>query len=272
MFSTSSTPSLSNGPLSWNFSNYGVLVCGASQGIGAAIATFFLKSNAKVFLVARNEAKLREVAKRSGREENAVCIVLDLMQFEEMELKLKAIGKEEISILVNNAGGPKAGPLLSANPEQFLDGVKTHLLASQKLTQLFVPKMRERKYGRIINIISTSVKSPIPNLGVSNTIRAAMAAWSKSLSLELTRDGITINNILPGYTETERLHQLAAHSAKDQGREVSDILDQWKKAVPAGRFAKPEEIAEVVGFLASPSASYISGVSLPVDGGRTLAY
>jgi len=172
-----------------------------------------------------------------------------------------------VEILINNAGGPPGGPLLEASPEDFLVAFGRHVLASHTLAQFLVPGMIEQGYGRIINIISTSVREPIPNLGLSNTIRGAMASWSKSLSRELPA-GITINNVLPGFTDTERLGGLREAVAQRTGSSTDDVLKGWIAQVPEGRLAEASEPAAAIAFLASPAAAYIRGVSLPVDGGR----
>jgi len=174
-----------------------------------------------------------------------------------------------VHILVNNTGGPPAGLAVDASFEQFLQAFNNHLLCNQALVQAVVPGMRRLRYGRIINIISTSVKQPIPGLGVSNTIRAAVANWAKTLATELGPDGITVNNVLPGMTETERLRSLIATRAAQSNRTEADVSQSMKDEIPLRRFAVPAEIAAAVAFLASPAASYINGINLPVDGGRT---
>ena len=170
---------------------------------------------------------------------------------------------------MNNSGCPKGGPLLDAEDSNFEMGLKAHILSAQKVLKVLVPMMKEKGQGRLINIISTSVKIPIPNLGVSNTIRGAVASWSKTLSSELGPHNITVNNVLPGYTSTDRLEALVEGAGKRLDKTTEEIHKMWKAKVPMGRFAKPEEVAAAVCFLASEEASYISGVSLQVDGGRT---
>jgi len=174
-----------------------------------------------------------------------------------------------VEILLNNTGGPPAGPIVEADPEAFLAGFSAHLICNQVLAQTLLPGMKAAAYGRIINIISTSVKQPIRGLGVSNTIRGAVASWAKTLAGELAPFGITVNNVLPGATATERLRSLIQSKARAAGISDDEIERQLKSEIPMGRFAGPEEIAAAAGFLATPAAGYITGISLPVDGGRT---
>ena len=172
-------------------------------------------------------------------------------------------------ILINNTGGPKGGPIFSAEVNEFTQAFSNHLVCNQILVQNVVPGMKEAGYGRIINIISTSVKQPIDGLGVSNTIRGAVASWSKTLANELGPFGITVNNVLPGFTATDRLEDIIGNAAKRFGGSEEEASKFMKNLVPARRFAEPSEIANAVAFLASEAASYINGINLPVDGGRT---
>ena len=226
---------------------------------------------AKLVLLARNQSKLSAVRDSLPRASEHHLLVPDLGNSVELSERLMNLVKEisPIEILVCNAGGPKAGPVLEADPESFMTAFRTHVVANQILVQKLVPFMKERGYGRIINIISTSVKIPIPNLGVSNTIRGAVASWAKTLANELGVYGITVNNVLPGYTATERLEVLKENTGKRLNQSVSAVEEMWKASIPLQRFADPRETAQAVAFLASPQASYISGVNLPVDGGRT---
>jgi 3-oxoacyl-[acyl-carrier protein] reductase len=172
-------------------------------------------------------------------------------------------------VLINNTGGPKAGEAISADTAEYLRAFSNHLICNQILVQAVVDGMTKAGYGRIINIISTSVKQPLRGLGVSNTIRGAVASWAKTLATELGMFGITVNNVLPGATKTERLFSLFRTKAEASGRKLEEIEAEWLKEIPAGRFAEPEELANAVAFLASPLASYINGINVPVDGGRT---
>jgi 3-oxoacyl-[acyl-carrier protein] reductase len=187
--------------------------------------------------------------------------------FEREEWWLAAQGA--LHILVNNTAGPPGGPAHAADPEAYLAVFRQHLVAGQVLVQAVLPGMRAARWGRIVNIISTSVKEPIANLGVSNTVRGAVAAWAKTLAGELGPDGITVNNVLPGYTRTQRLEQILAERAAATGKPPQAIADAMLATVPAGRFAEAAEIAAAVAFLCSPEAGYVNGVNLPVDGGRT---
>ncbi|MFQ5968275.1 MAG: SDR family oxidoreductase, partial [Acidimicrobiia bacterium] len=173
-----------------------------------------------------------------------------------------------IVVLVNNTGGPPPGPAYEAEPESFAAGFELHLLANQGLVQTLLPGMMEEGYARIVNIISSSVITPIPNLGVSNTVRGAVAQWGKTLAAELAPHGITVNNILPGSIETERLRAFMSSLAEATNRTPAEVEERTLAAIPAGRLGQPSEIGEVVAFLASPAASYVTGVNLPVDGGR----
>lgn len=253
--------------------NKNAIVCGSTQGMGKATAVEFAKAGANVTLVARNEASLKKVLdtlpKAKGQKHN--YIAADFQKPEVLEKKIKEYisNNPPVHILVNNSGGPGPKPISQANPDEFETAFRMHVICDQILVKAVVEGMKKEKYGRIINIISTSVKEPIKDLGVSNTIRAAVASWAKTLSLELAPFGITVNNILPGATKTERLTSLLEARTKSAGVSMYGAETEWLSKIPAGRFAEPEEIAYVITFLASPLASYVNGVSLPVDGGRT---
>ena len=249
------------------------VVCGSTQGIGKAVAIELAKLGCSVTLVARNEAALEDVLKgldqSHGQEHDMVVADFSKPEIVKEEINRYMRSNHKVHILINNTGGPPAGSTIDASPEAFVNAFSAHLICNQHLTQALVPSMREAGYGRIINIISTSVKVPIPGLGVSNTIRGAVASWAKTLSRELGPDGITVNNVLPGLTETARLTSLIKTRAKNAGITEDEQITLMKSTVPAKRFAKASEVAQAVAFLASPAASYINGINLPVDGGST---
>ena len=255
--------------ISQSLSGHRALICGASVGIGRATAITLAEQGADCIILARRLEQLQavkhEIESIGG---TASIIVGDLDQREEV---LKNITTElqqgPISILINNTGGPKSGPLIETSEEALLHAFSRHVLSAHRLTQILLPGMIANDYGRIINVLSTSVYEPIPNLGVSNTTRGAMASWAKSIAKELP-PRITINNVLPGFTDTERLHTLQKNRANNTGTSIDAIQEAWLSAVPEGRFATAMEIAATIAFLASPAAEYIRGVSLPVDGGR----
>tara|TARA_B100001121_G_scaffold300205_1_gene309800 strand:- start:490 stop:1275 length:786 start_codon:yes stop_codon:yes gene_type:complete len=245
------------------------IVCGASRGIGAACAKSLAELGCSVVLLARNYDAMESLIKELPGSNHEVLAV-DLGDPDSLTKAVSGlVDRRPVNILINNSGGPKAGPLLEASERIFVEGLQNHVLASQLLVNLCLEGMKTTQYGRIIQIISTSVKAPIPNLGVSNTIRGAVASWSKSLSNELGQYGITVNNVLPGYTNTERLQELIKSASSRQGISENKIIETWKDKVPLGRFAEAEEVANAVTFLASPGAAYITGINLPVDGGRT---
>ena len=246
------------------------LICGASRGIGAATARIMAKAGANVILASRSENQLNTLLSEISSLGEGVhqILVLDLEDTDSLEGRIQPIlDQGPIHILVNNAGGPPGGPLLDASVEELAQPFTRHLHAAHTLVKLLTPGMIIADYGRIIQIVSTSVREPIPNLGVSNTLRGAMASWAKSLSREL-HPSITINNVLPGFTDTERLGSLAQSIHERTGKSVEAIHDGWMSQVPIERLIDPLETASVIAFLASPAAGAIRGVSLPVDGGR----
>ncbi len=246
------------------------LVCGASRGIGRATAETLAAQGARVILLARDAAALESVRAGLAGDGHATLVVdLDdpAAAAERVAGQLRASGP--VNILVNNTGGPPAGPLHQAESDALEDTFRRHVVAAQALLKAALPGMLESGYGRVINVISTSVKEPIPGLGVSNTIRAAMANWAKTLSGELGAAGITVNNVLPGFTRTDRLTSLIAARAEARGVDVSVIEEEALAKIPMGRFAEAGEIAAAIAFLASPAGAYINGINLPVDGGRT---
>lgn len=251
------------------------LVCGASRGIGKACALGLAAQGASVVLVARSEEQLQAVANEldasQGQQHGVVAVDMN----REVEL-ISAVNNcvekgGPIHILVNNTAGPAAGTLSDCTVDALVQAFAAHVLTAQRLTKILVPGMEQQQYGRVINIISTSVKQPIEGLGVSNTIRGAMASWSKTLATELASRGITVNNVLPGATETERLEAIIAKNAQVKGLAEEIVRRHMTSEIPLGRFAQPHEIANAVVFLASPAASYITGTSILVDGGRTRA-
>ena len=233
------------------------LVCGGTSGIGKAAAISLSECGAEVVILSRS----------ASGENTLTC---DLEDLDSLTISVtKEIEKNgNFEILINNSGGPPSGPLIEATPHDFEKAFRRHVLASQTLVQLILPGMKTANYGRIINIISTSVKEPIPGLGVSNTIRGAMASWSKTMSKELP-PSITINNVLPGFTNTERLTELKKTLSEQKGISQEEVENAWLLTVPEGRLADPSELGKVVAFLSSPAASFVRGTSIPVDGGRT---
>ncbi|MFZ2898476.1 MAG: SDR family oxidoreductase [Saprospiraceae bacterium] len=255
-----------------NLLNKNALVCGSSKGIGRAIAIELAELGANVTLVARDAEKLTQVRSLLDRSKGQQhdFLVADFSNSHDLHRKVTGLASEKtIHILINNTGGPPGGPTLEADSKAFLLAFHSHLICNHLLVQAVVKGMVQDGYGRIINIISTSVKQPLDNLGVSNTIRAAVANWAKTLANELAPYGITVNNILPGATHTDRLQDIILNRAQKTDQTVHEIMDEMKAEIPMGRFAAPAEIAYAAGFLASPAAAYITGINLPVDGGRT---
>lgn len=255
-----------------NLSNKTALVCGASQGLGAAVAKELALLGANVMVLARNETRLQQVVAqldtRLGQQH--AYIVADTTNPGALLEKLNAFlsAGNTIHILVNNSGGPAAGPLLETASSALEEAFQSHLVTSHLLAQAIVPGMKKAGYGRIINIVSTSVKQPINGLGISNTVRAAVANWAKTLANEIAAYGITVNNVLPGYTNTDRLDYLFTKQAGQAACSKEEILQKTIALIPAGRIGEPEEFGAAVAFLCSPAAAYINGINLPVDGGR----
>ncbi len=248
------------------------LVGGSSQGIGLGIAQALAKAGASCLLLARHPGRLEEALATLDRSEGQdhQWIAADFADPHSVPDQVeKAIQGRNPTILINNTGGPPAGPLVEASVEAFRQAFEQHLVVNHLLVQLLLPFMKNEQYGRIINVISTSVKIPLKGLGVSNTTRGAVASWAKSLANEVGALGITVNNILPGATRTQRLETLIENKSGKTGRSVGEIQAEMLAEIPAGRFGTVEDLGALACFLASPLAGYIHGVSIPVDGGRT---
>ncbi len=249
------------------------LVCGSSKGIGKATAIEIAKLGANVTLVSRSPQimsdLIHELDHNQGQDHD--FLVADFTQIDDLKKKIHGlVSTKSIHILVNNTGGPPAGPIVDARTEDFLKAYNIHLICNHILVQSVLPGMKKDEYGRIINIISTSVKAPLKGLGVSNTTRGAVANWAKTMANELGAFGITVNNILPGATDTGRLNEIIESKAQKSGKSKAEVIQGMQAAIPLGRFGKPSEIGAAAAFLASPAAAYITGTNLTVDGGRTV--
>lgn len=256
-----------------DLSGKNAVVCGSTQGIGWETAFLLAKKGVNVTLVARNEEKLIEKCQllpKTDKQTHAY-IAADFSKPNELKEKIQtwiSVGNQA-HILINNTGGPKGGPIIEADSSEFLSAFNQHLICNHHLVQALYPGMAKSGYGRIVNVISTSVKQPLDNLGVSNTIRGAVANWSKTLANELGKFGITVNNVLPGATNTSRLNDIASAKSSKTGETVDTIFENMAQQSPMKRIAEPIEVANAIVFLASPDASYINGINVPVDGGRT---
>ena len=252
--------------------NKRALVCGSSKGIGAATAIELSKLGVSIVLLARNEDSLSDVLSKLdiSQKQSHSYLIADFDNPKELKRKIESyINKNpSIDILINNSGGPKPSPIIDSRINDFIDAFNRHLICNHILVQALVPSMKKNNFGRIINITSTSVKEPIKGLGISNTIRGAVANWAKTLSFELGEFGITVNNILPGYTDTQRLQEIFLNKSKKNNFNIETIISDAHAQIPLGRFADPKETAKAICFLASEDASYINGINLPVDGGR----
>lgn len=247
------------------------VVCGSSAGIGKASAIEISKLGANVILVARSEDKLKKVLTELDASQNQKHSYMlgDFSNEKSLNELCESLKNKQVNVLVNNTGGPAGGPITQADPVEFLNAFNQHLIANHKITTAVIDSMKASGYGRIINVISTSVKAPLSGLGVSNTIRGAVANWSKTMANELGAFGITVNNVLPGATNTGRLNEIFEAKSKKTGKTVEEVKKGMESVVPLGRIAEPVEVAHAIAFLASPKASYINGINLPVDGGRT---
>lgn len=249
------------------------LVCGASQGLGFACAAEIALLGANVIAISRNKEKLQQAVQnfdtKKGQQHRFLAV--DLSNTEEVKQSVSGLLEtvNTIHILVNNAGGPPPGPMVDTAVDEMEKAFRTHVISSHIMMQLVVPGMKAAGFGRIVNIVSTSVKQPINGLGISNLVRAAVANWSKTLANEIAGFGITINNVLPGFTNTQRLDSILGKQAGEQGVSKEDFIKNTAAAIPAGRIGEPSEFGAAVAFLCSPAASYINGINLPVDGGRT---
>jgi 3-oxoacyl-[acyl-carrier protein] reductase len=248
------------------------VVCGSTQGIGRAIAEAFATYGARCILLARNKTSLEEVRRglstKDGQEHQAIAADFsELSQVRAAIAEIIEIGA--VDILVNNTGGPKPGPLVDVATTDLSKAFEQHIICNQLLAQAFVPFMQKAGYGRIINIVSTSIRIPLNNLGASNTIRGAVASWAKTLANEIGEFNITVNNILPGFTQTARLDSLVQNMSANSGKSKEEVELGLKQSIPMKRFGQPEELANLAVFLASHAAAYITGTSIAVDGGKT---
>lgn len=248
------------------------LVCGGSKGIGFASAQMLASMGATITLVSRNEERLQSAVasldQSNGQKHD--YLIADFSQVDQLKAIIETkLQSRTYQILINNTGGPAGGNILLAEISQFVKAFEMHLLCNHVLSQAVIPGMKSTGYGRIINVISTSVKQPLNGLGVSNTIRGSVANWAKTLANEVGEYGITVNNVLPGATATGRLQEIISNKSAKAGKSEDDVIKAMQSQVPMKRFAKPEEVASAIAFLASPAASYINGINIPVDGGRT---
>ncbi|MFA6151083.1 MAG: SDR family oxidoreductase [Chitinophagaceae bacterium] len=258
--------------ISLDLSGKNALIAGSTQGIGLASAQSLADLGANCTLIARNEIALKEAVKTlaTDKGQQHQYLVADYSNPEQVRTVVSDfVAANKIHILINNSGGPAAGPANTATTDAFLQAFNQHLICNHIVTGLVLPAMKEAGYGRVINIISTSVKIPLKGLGVSNTIRGAVASWAKTMANELGTFGITVNNVLPGATSTGRLSAIIENKSAKSGIEKDEVTQEMLAEIPAGRFGLPEEIAAMVAFLASPAAAYVNGTSIPVDGGRT---
>lgn len=258
--------------LSLDLTGKTALIGGSTQGIGLASAQALANLGARCILLSRNEEKLKAAVSTLGipKGQQHGYLVADYADPAQVQNVVAAFtATNAVHILINNSGGPAGGPVTKAKPEEFLQAFQQHLICNHIISSLVTDGMKAAGFGRIINIISTSVKIPLKELGVSNTIRGAVASWAKTMANELGQFGITVNNVLPGATSTERLETILNNKSAKTGKSRGEVEKEMMDEVPARRFGLPEEIAAMVAFLASPAAAYVNGTSIPVDGGRT---
>ena len=249
------------------------LVGGSSKGIGLGIATELANSGASVCLMARNESRLKEIVAQLPSSNNHSYLVVDFSKFEDFKIKIEEYVKNnQVDILINNTQGPPAGNSLSKNIDSYQEAFDLLFKSVVHTTSLVIPGMQKNKWGRIINVTSVSVKEPLNYLVLSNSIRSAVVAWAKSLSVDLGPDGITVNSILTGYFDTERIKELNKEKSKSLNISEAEVLDKMKSLVPTSRLGRPEEYGYLVSFLSSDNAAYINGASIPIDGGLLKSY
>ena len=249
------------------------LVGGSSKGIGLGIATELANSGASVCLMARNESRLKEIVSQLPDSNNHSYLVVDFSKFEDFKIKIEEYVKNnQVDILINNTQGPPAGNSLSKNIDSYQEAFDLLFKSVVHTTSLVIPGMQKNKWGRIINVTSVSVKEPLNYLVLSNSIRSAVVAWAKSLSVDLGPDGITVNSILTGYFDTERIKELNKEKSKSLNISETEVLEKMKSLVPASRLGRPEEYGYLISFLSSDNAAYINGASIPIDGGLLKSY
>ena len=249
------------------------LIGGSSKGIGLGIASQLAESGASVCLMARNKSKLEEIINQLPNSENHSYLIVDFSNFEEYKIKIEAyLENNQVDILVNNTQGPPAGNSLSKDIDSYQEAFDLLFKSIVYTTSLVVPKMQKNKWGRIINVTSVSVKEPLNYLVLSNSIRSAVVAWAKSLSVDVGKDGVTVNSILTGYFDTERIKELNKEKSKSLNISEEEVLEKMKSLVPVNRLGKTEEYGYLVSFLSSDKASYINGASIPIDGGLLRSY
>lgn len=259
--------------MDFGLANKVVLVSASSQGIGRAIAESFARERAKVVMCARNEGPLQEAAAKIRQATNAEVLALpcDLTSAESIENLVFEAGKQmgPIEVVVNNAGGPPEGGYFQLTDDDWWEGFQLNFMSMVMMLRNVAPGMKAREWGRIINVASVSARQPIEGMLVSNAVRAGVLGFSKSVSQEFAPYGITVNTVLPGFTETQRLAELAKERAGFKKVTPQEIVKGWQDQIPMGRLGKPMETAALVTFLASQQAGYITGQAIAVDGGWT---